>query len=52
MPKKKNEDIKPLVRKKSAASVMGNRLNPSSAKLGIIYAELLGPPVSKKRRIR
>lgn len=35
--------------KKAAISVRGIKLNASSAKLGFIYAELLGPPVSKKR---
>lgn len=48
MPKKKNEDNEPAV-KKSTLSVKGIRFNASSAKIGFIYAELLGRPVSKKR---
>ena len=50
MPKKKSEE--PAVKKTPTVSVKGIRLSASSAKLGIIYAELLGLPVSKKRRIR
>jgi hypothetical protein len=50
MLKKKTEE--PAVTKNRAISGKGIKLNASSAKLGFIYAELLGPPVSKKRRIR
>ena len=52
MKKKKNEDIKPVGIIKSAAPARGIRLSPQSAKLGLIYAELLGPPVSKRRSIK
>lgn len=51
MPPKKPEGIKPAEKKNKAGAVKGIRLNASSARLGFIYAELLGSPVSKRRRV-
>jgi hypothetical protein len=52
MPQKKSEGVKPAEKKNKADAVKGIRLSASSAKLGFIYAEVLGPPVSKRRRGR
>lgn len=49
---KKDEGMKPAEKKKKTVTTKGMRLNPQSAKLGIIYAEVLGRPVSKKRGFR
>lgn len=51
MLKKKDQDMKPAVKNKTV-SFKGIKLNASSARLGFIYAELLGPPVSKRRSIK
>jgi hypothetical protein len=52
MPKKKDDDIKQAGRKTGPVSAKGLKLNASTAKLGFIYSEILGRPVSKKRGIR
>ncbi len=52
MPPKKADGMKPAEKKNKADAVKGIRLNASSAKLGFIYSEVLGPPVSKRRRGR
>ncbi len=52
MPAKKSAEDKTAEKKNTAVWVKGIRLDASSAKLGFIYAELLGPPVSKRRRSR
>jgi len=51
MPAKKTENKSPGIKDK-AVPFKGIGLSPPAAKLGFIYAEVLGRPVSKRRRLR